>query len=70
MNVSQLNNSINVFSTNLKYIYFKNIKLTSLGGEIKNMTLMMNDIEYLIIENFIIEDLEIYNSTLFSITNS
>ncbi len=46
------------------------MKLISLGAEIKNMTIKMSDIEYLILENFIIEDLIIYNSTLISISNA
>ena len=46
------------------------MKLISLGAEIKNMTIMMSDIEYLILENFIIEDMIIYNSTILSISNA
>ncbi len=70
LNVTELKNSVIVFSTSLKYVYLKNMKLISLGAEIKNMTIMMSDIEYLILENFFIEDLIIYNSTLLSISNA
>ncbi len=64
-----MTNSNYEFSTTVKYVYLKNIKLKSLG-EIKNMSLSMNDIEYLILENFIVEDLKIKNSTILSITNA
>ncbi len=70
LNVTEMKNSDIVFSTSLKYVYLKNMKLISVGGEIKNMTIMINDIEYLILENFIIEDMIIYNSTILSISNA